>query len=241
MALNLAQVFGLIHNNTSPVIEEVFPHFDLDRCDQMRVLICDGPILLAWVGTFRPEAFTQRERALLTRLIPALQQRLKLESQLGDSALHAAALSAAMEAISSESFVVSGNGSVKHANAAGAQLLESEPEVPSWIRYSLQEKASGRFAITKLQIRGAPDHYLAVLRRPSRDWGPQIVVAAARWQLTAKQTRILGLLVRGAANKTIAALLDCSEGTVEFHVTALLAKAQVGSRSELVARFWIEA
>jgi DNA-binding NarL/FixJ family response regulator len=80
---------------------------------------------------------------------------------------------------------------------------------------------------------------LAVLRRPATDLGPRLTTAAGRWQLTAKQAQVLGWLVRGAANKTIAAALGCVEGTVELHVTALLVKAEAGTRSSLVAKFWL--
>jgi DNA-binding NarL/FixJ family response regulator len=48
----------------------------------------------------------------------------------------------------------------------------------------------------------------------------------------------LRALVCGAANKTIAQQLGCAESTVEFHVTALLKKARVARRSELIAKFW---
>ncbi len=63
---------------------------------------------------------------------------------------------------------------------------------------------------------------------------------ARRWGLTARQTEVLELLALGKANKVIAAELGCGESTVEFHVTALLAKAGCESRAELVARFWTE-
>jgi len=48
-------------------------------------------------------------------------------------------------------------------------------------------------------------------------------------------------VARGEANKSIAALLGCSEGAVEQHVTALLRRYGVESRARLVARFWTDA
>jgi FixJ family two-component response regulator len=43
---------------------------------------------------------------------------------------------------------------------------------------------------------------------------------------------------RTRPNKTIAQQLGCAESTVEFHITALLKKARVARRSELIAKFW---
>lgn len=65
-------------------------------------------------------------------------------------------------------------------------------------------------------------------------------VAAQRWTLTPRQGEVLGLLVRGKANKEIAEALNTAENTVELHVTNLLRKSGASSRAELIARFWSE-
>jgi DNA-binding NarL/FixJ family response regulator len=49
---------------------------------------------------------------------------------------------------------------------------------------------------------------------------------------------VLAHLVRGDSNQTIGLALGVSEGAVELHVSALLARLDVESRSALVARFW---
>lgn len=49
---------------------------------QLRVLVCEGPSLLAWVGAFRHEPFTTRERWLLDQLVTPLRDRLTLERRL---------------------------------------------------------------------------------------------------------------------------------------------------------------
>lgn len=56
--------------------------------------------------------------------------------------------------------------------------------------------------------------------------------------LTDRQAQVLERLAHGCSNKEIAASLDASEKTVEFHVTQLLRKAGVDSRALLIARFW---
>src|SRR5712671_5466637 len=47
--------------------------------DQIRVLICDGPTQLAWIGATRAERFTAREVKALRRLRGPLRERLRLE------------------------------------------------------------------------------------------------------------------------------------------------------------------
>lgn len=49
---------------------------------------------------------------------------------------------------------------------------------------------------------------------------------------TEREKQVLELLVRGAANKEIAAALFLSEGTVKNHVTSILLKLEVGDRSQ---------
>src|SRR5260370_9449051 len=50
----------------------------IDSQDQARVLICDGPSLLAWVGGLLQEPFTGPGRAPLIALVPALLPMLAL-------------------------------------------------------------------------------------------------------------------------------------------------------------------
>ena len=49
------------------------------------------------------------------------------------------------------------------------------------------------------------------------------------------QTKVLGEVAEGLPNRTIAAVLGCSERTVEVHLTAIFEKAQVESRAALIA------
>ena len=49
---------------------------------------------------------------------------------------------------------------------------------------------------------------------------------------------VLSLLTQGRSNKAIAHTLSCSERTVELHVSNLLVKAAVQSRSELLVKLW---
>lgn len=54
--------------------------------------------------------------------------------------------------------------------------------------------------------------------------------------LTPQQTRVLGMLAEGLLNKQIAYALDVSEATVKAHVSAVLQKLGVDSRTQAVIR-----
>ena len=71
----------------------------------------------------------------------------------------------------------------------------------------------------------------ASLRRRHRS-GPDGPAGAA---LTARETDVLGLLARGRSNKEIAAELTLGLRTVESHVSSVLTKLGVASRTEAVA------
>lgn len=56
-----------------------------------------------------------------------------------------------------------------------------------------------------------------------------------RYNLTERELDVLGLMVQGSTNKQIAAELSVSLSTVKFHVSSILAKLGVSSRTEAVA------
>jgi DNA-binding NarL/FixJ family response regulator len=55
-------------------------------------------------------------------------------------------------------------------------------------------------------------------------------------RLTPREALVLEILASGVSNKDIAAQLECSVKTVEFHITGLLRKYGVSSRLELVVK-----
>jgi len=70
----------------------------------------------------------------------------------------------------------------------------------------------------------------------------QILIQASRQpykpgiDLTARETEVLALLVEGLTNPEIAKKLVVSKSTVKFHVSSILNKLQVSSRTEAVAK-----
>ena len=65
-----------------------------------------------------------------------------------------------------------------------------------------------------------------------------VAQAAELLQLTPRQAEVLGHVAEGRSNKEIAQELGTAENTIELHVSRILRKAGVSSRSQLVARLW---
>ena len=223
----------------TPSGRALYARHGIAECWQLRVLVCDGPSLLAWVGALREGPFAARERLLLKALVPALRDRLLLERQLVDAALSLSALPAVLEAAGTPALVLSGSGAVVLANASARSLLErGRGDVLALLRADLAGKGPGRFAITPLAVPGCPTYLLAVQRPALEDPGPRAATFALRYGLTDRQAEVVALAARGLANKTIATHLRCAESTVEMHLTAAFARTQVESRAALVARVW---
>ncbi len=53
-------------------------------------------------------------------------------------------------------------------------------------------------------------------------------------QLTPRQREVFQLMSKGLPNKSIASQLECSEGTVKLHVSAILRTMNVSNRTEAV-------
>ncbi|MCO6187181.1 response regulator [Rhizobium sp. L1K21] len=97
-------------------------------------------------------------------------------------------------------------------------------------------KSSGiediRAALTKVLEGGVaePEDFVA-----GRDHDPEIEDLLQRLQtLTPQQTRVLGMLCEGLLNKQIAYELGVSEATIKAHVSAILLKLNVDSRTQAV-------
>ena len=203
----------------------------------LRVLVSDGPVLLAWVGVYSPEArpFHPAQKSLLQALVPALHARLRTERLLGDQRLTLAAFAPLLEAIGAPALLVDAQAHVHHANRAGVAWLDDDF---SAARVALKEALRchpTELEVTALSAIGMAPRWLVVVRRHRQLTGARVQRAAAQWGLTPRQRQVLARLVEGHANKTIAARLGVAENTVEVHVSAILRKALVDSRAELIA------
>ncbi|WP_102959816.1 response regulator [Mangrovicella endophytica] len=81
----------------------------------------------------------------------------------------------------------------------------------------------------------AGDVFLPEGFTPPSEPDPELSSIADRLRrLTPQQTRVLAMLARGLLNKQIAYELDVSEATVKAHVSAILQKLGVDSRTQAV-------
>ncbi len=213
----------------------------LDQMVHLRVLVCDGPTMLGWTGVMRSEPFGEREQRLLRELTPMLQRRLLVDTRLREAGLLNAALEVALEALGQPAYVVTATGRVAYVNSSGkAQVDGGHTNVAEAVtRYARGEPVGEELAITPLRLSGTPSYYLAIDKSAATRTSSRVQTLGAHWKLTARETEVLGQLIRGESNKAISGSLGCAERTVEVHVTRILAKAQVESRSALIARFFL--
>lgn len=218
------------------------PHQPLFRAigilghDQLRVLICDGPRQLSWIGATREEPFTKREVTLLRRLTKPLQRRLRLEQQLGPGALPGM-FDAALEALRTAAFVVGPSGAIEMANSVGLALLErGRGAVLDSISESVRVGSeAGAFSIDRVTAPGWPAYMLAIRKAPP-ELAERVLLVQRRWELSARQARVLELVANGISNKEIARALGCAEVTIENHLTELFRRSGARSRAGLVGR-----
>jgi DNA-binding CsgD family transcriptional regulator len=219
----------------------LYRRLGLESLSQVRVLVCEGDVLLGWVGAFRAEPFTERDQRFLEALTPALQRRLRMDQRLREAGLLGPALGAALEVLGRPAWVVTFSGRVMHANKAGQARWDQDGQaLTSQVRDCLRSPpgAGPLFSSGPLRTAGLPDHYLVLDPGPPMDPTSRLPVLTQRWGLTAREAQVLEHVVQGETNKAIALHLGCAERTVEVHVTHLLNKAQVESRSALISRFF---
>jgi len=237
----LTQINGGI---TFQVVRDGYPRMGVGTGDNMRMLVCDGQTLLAWVGVFSEDPFTAEQQRSLQLLARPLKKRLQLDLQLSGARLQAAALHAMLEMIAGEAYVVYATPArlrVVMANRCGREALDAEPEgMRAQLRRAAEtEGIASPFTVVRLVERGLPEYAVITRRMGLGDrLAERLAVARRQWLLTTRQADVLKRLSRGIANKTIGLELGCAEVTVEKHVTAILQKSGAENRAELVSRFW---
>ncbi len=129
--------------------------------------------------------------------------------------------------------------------AALPVVIVSASDDPATIRRSLDLGASG-FVSKSAGIETIREAIACVLRgdvwKPddldlATESDPEIADLVARLAtLTPQQTRVLAMISQGLLNKQIAYELSVSEATVKAHVSAVLQKMDVDSRTQAVIR-----
>jgi DNA-binding CsgD family transcriptional regulator len=208
--------------------------------DHMRVLLCDGPTLLAWVGGVRRDRFTSREAKILASLVGPLRTRVALEQRLLRADLLEKGIAAALDLTAETMVLCTRDGRVAHASLAARARVDSDPTLWPRLRASLRGLVVPGVTMSSVRVAGLPEHVLVSFGVPlaAADFGTRVRIVRGQWRLTERQSQVLGRVVHGDSNKQIAERFRCAENTVEVHVSALLRKAGVQSRAALAARFW---
>lgn len=138
---------------------------------------------------------------------------------------------------------LSGLISLRGIHSAVPMVVVSAHDDPETIRRALELGASGFISksASMEDIRGAVLTVLSggITAPVGIDLGverdPEISDLIKRLQsLTPQQTRVLGMLAEGLLNKQIAYELSVSEATIKAHVSAVLQKLGVDSRTQAV-------
>jgi len=219
----------------TPLHRELLGPLGLGTQKQHRILLCDGPSLLGWFGGFHRRALAPLQQRTMLALGRAMRKRLRTLRLVEDLPRGYALVEAALRHIARPAFLLSDRAVVLVANSCGKQLLENRD-----VRTALVEALHGRpstirFELTRL-AEGTRSAWLAVAA-PSPDAQITFAIAGARQRhaLTDRQSEVLGHVLRGCANSTIAAELKTSVRTIELHVSGLFARIGVDSRAALVA------
>jgi DNA-binding NarL/FixJ family response regulator len=148
-------------------------------------------------------------------------------------------LAACLAQIEGAAFIVSRRGSILHANAEGKKQAKAATDrLRARLTKAVESLTSSEAASDALvtELRGMKGHtYYLVIFRPPTSFEQRVEYAANLWGLTPRQAATLRLVAEGFTNKTIATELDCTERTVESHITAILAKSGLASRAALIA------
>ena len=142
-----------------------------------------------------------------------------------------------LDALAEPAFLIDARGHLQHANREGVAWLERDRRE---VMERLARVAGGDTAglrVTPL-AGGGPAHLLVIAERVGDEHPRKVERFCERHRFTPREKQVLALVTRGEPNRRIANELCCSEKTVELHVTHLLRKCTVTSRTELVAAFW---
>lgn len=221
----------------SPILRDLLQPAGLGDALHHRALLCEGPVLLAWFGVLQPEPLADEHAERLRSLFEPLRARLALERRLARGTTALLALEAVLEQLGAPAFVLGAAGEIRELNTAARALIASRrAEVVGELRDAIAG-APSPFQVTKLRDDGSHG-WLATLREssPTDRIAAKVDAFARRLRLTPRQRSVLALIAEGQPNAHIAAVLGIGARAVELHVTAILERAQVENRAQLVAR-----
>ncbi|HYJ07577.1 MAG TPA: LuxR C-terminal-related transcriptional regulator [Polyangiaceae bacterium] len=220
------------------VVKRVYVPLGLDRLSHATVLASTGPRFLGWVGIWREEPFRADELQHLSLTVRAIRSRLLAIDALGTADASWAIVEQMLASMERPAFLVRASGRIELANASGRTLLQrSRRSALAQLEKALMGDTR-TWRVYQFKDVGVPDLALVIQRSTGARFEVLVEQTGRTWRLTRAQVAVLRLLARGLSNKEIAVSLRRAEGTIELHVSAILKRAQVDSRSRLLAKFW---
>jgi DNA-binding CsgD family transcriptional regulator len=240
-ALCFSAPVDLPEGEWTPVMRQIYPEAKLIECKHLAVVLCQDQDLLGWAGVFRREPFTERETELLAGIVGPLKQRLRWEQRLSIGCSAEWGIEAVLDATCAPTLLADASGRPVFANRAGKEWLQSGGRD---LRLKLRSavlagtQSSGELEVLPMCTSGMLPLYLVTHSAKQHEFEARFRHTCHEWRLSPAQSAVLRRLIEGDANKAIAVALHCSVKGVEAHVAAIMAKARVGSRMEIAARFW---
>jgi len=218
--------------------EPAYLQWGMRDADHLRVLICEGPRLVAYVCALQGENFKPADRKQLTGILPALRRRLLLQERM-TMPMTFALIPALLEEIPSAAFVLDARDRIVAFNSAGADRARVDrSKTTETLRRARRHNGDPHYTILDLSARGVPQHALAVEQRSPELSSRTVEAARTRFGWTPRESEIAAEIAAGRTNRAIATRLECAERTVETHVTRLLEKSDCPSRAALSAMLW---
>jgi DNA-binding CsgD family transcriptional regulator len=235
-ALDTRRLFAL-ETGAKSRHDKLYAALKSQQTQQVRVLICEGPRLLAWLGALREEPFREDEVELLQRSVEPLRRHFSVQRQLARRGMQRGLLESLLDALDQPAVFFSARGVVEFENLRARELL-AQPggrELFGSLRRAVVARRAHP-AFTLAPLRGFPGYTLALYTRHHKLLTGALEKARTLWQLTARQTSFLEHLAHGLSNKEIAARVGCAEVTVEKQLTHMYRTSGARSRTELLAR-----
>lgn len=132
-------------------------------------------------------------------------------------------------------FILDATRKVVWANANGREWLAATVGAPERLARATR---AGDPLLQAMPLGNSAGHQVVFVQDAARELEERLRVAKDNWGLTPTQRNVLRGIVRGLANKEIAAELGNAEATIEVHVTRVLRKAREQSRTALISHFW---
>jgi DNA-binding CsgD family transcriptional regulator len=208
-----------------------------------RILVCDGPLLLATMNVFRAHG-PRLDAQVLGQLSRPARLALRAARSISVRSL-GPVLDTLLLTYPGEAYVLSESGAVEIANELGSRCIQDEDREVLRELAELAEaypKPSPGWELQPVRARGQPLLLVALRAQTAqRDLEARLQIARSRWNLTPRHVEVLRSLALGYSNKDLARTLDMSPRTAEQHVADILVRTGSESRLQLVSRLWRDA